>query len=150
MNRGPSLIGGPFRLPGSGASSRQQQHQPNCLCCIGPPDHAFELACAAVRALDVQGVGGAEAEKFVRLCCAAGGGDAAPLSKSKAKAACRSLRPKASGLPPIELETLERMQRAVLHIYRKPIAATTATTSSTSAAADTTAQVLPQDASELA
>ena len=134
MNRGRSLIGGPLRLPGSGAS-QEEKHRPNCLCCIGPPDHAFELACAAVKSLAIEGVGGQEAEKFVRLCCTAGGGDAAPLSKSKAKAACKSIRPKALGLPPIDPETLERMQRAVLEVYGKQIESTTSATVTTSIAA---------------
>lgn len=134
--KGPSLIGGPFRLPGSGP-----KHPSFCLCCIGPPDHAFELACTAVTALHVEGIGSKEAEKFVRLCCTAGGGDAQALSKSKAKAACKSLRAKASGLPPIEPETLERMQRAVLDIY-KPTSTTAASTSSATAA-DTSAHQEP-------
>ena len=146
MNRGPSLLGGPFRLPGTGASrstNNKDPHRPGCLCCIGPPDHAFELACAAVKALGVEGVGGPEAEKFVRLCCTAGGGDAVPLSKTKAKAASRSLRPKALSLPPIEPETLERMQLAVLEVYRKPIIVTTnsdTTTATTSAVSDSSPQ----------
>ena len=62
-------------------------------------------------------MGPAEAEKFVRLCTAAGGGDATRLSKGKAKAACRSVRSKASGLPPLDLAAVESMQRAVLDCY---------------------------------
>ena len=62
-------------------------------------------------------MGPAEAEKFVRLCTAAGGGDATRLSKGKAKAACRSVRSKASGLPPLDLAEVESMQRAVLDCY---------------------------------
>lgn len=154
MHRGPSLIGGPFRLPskdGSGGGSSRDPHRPNCLCCIGPPDHAFELAVTAVRALAVEGVGAAEAEKFVRLCCTAGGGDARPLSKGKAKAACKTLRPKASGLPPIDPQTLERMQRAVLDVYRVPTpgastataAMTDTTTTAETPAADATAAQPP-------
>ena len=72
---------------------------------------------AAVVALRIDGVGPAEAEKFVRLCTAAGGGDATRLSKGKAKAACRSVRSKASGLPPLDLAEVESMQRAVLDCY---------------------------------
>lgn len=60
--------GGPFRLTGT----ESERHKPNCLCCIGPPDHAFERACAAVAALEIEGVGKPEAEKFVRLLCRAG------------------------------------------------------------------------------
>ena len=89
----------------------------NCLSCIGPPDHAFERACAAVAALEIAGVGKPEAEKFVRLLCTQGGGDAVRLSKSKAKAAAKSIRAKTSGLPPLDPEALERMQTAVLDAY---------------------------------
>ena len=106
--------GGPFRLPGTENAPR---HEPFCLCCIGPPDHAFERACVAVVALDIAGVGKLEAENFVRLLCARGGGDAVPLSKGKAKAALRTIRAKSSGLKPLEKEDLERMQRAVLETY---------------------------------
>jgi len=63
MNRGPSLIGGPFRLPSKHAGSgggRGEAHRPSCLCCIGPPDHAFERACAAVSALGIAGIGESE------------------------------------------------------------------------------------------
>ena len=114
--------GGPFRLPWKDG----ERHRPNCLCCIGPPDHAFERACAAVVSLAVEGVGKDEAEKFVRLCCAANGGDAARLSKSKAKAACKSTRSKASGLGPLDLETVERMQVAVLEAFGSELGSTAA------------------------
>mgnify|MGYP001453559627 CR=1 FL=1 len=58
MSRGLSFGGGggPFRLP----SKDGERHRPGCLCCIGPPDHAFERACAAVVSLAVEGVGKAE------------------------------------------------------------------------------------------
>lgn len=118
MRQGPGFGGaGPFRLPTRGPDGQLEIHRPNCLCCIGPPDHAFERSCAAVVALSIDGVGPAEAEKFVRLCTAAGGGDATRLSKGKAKAACRSVRSKASGLPPLDLAEVESMQRAVLDCY---------------------------------
>lgn len=135
MSRGPSLSGGPFRLPGTGTS----RHQPNCLCCIGPPDHSFERACAAVVALRVDGVGAAEAEKFVRLCCAGGGGDAVRLSKSKAKAAARSIRPKALNLPPIDADDIEGMQRAVLAVYRPTTTVAESPTASVAAASPASA-----------
>ena len=111
--------GGPFRLPGT----ESDRHKPNCLCCIGPPDHAFERACSAVAALEIAGVGKPEAEKFVRLLCTQGGGDAVRLSKSKAKAAAKSIRAKSSGLPPLDLGTLERMQAAVLDAYPSALSA---------------------------
>ena len=118
MRQGPGFGGaGPFRLPTRGPDGQLEIHRPNCLCCIGPPDHAFERSCAAVVALSIDGVGPAEAEKFVRLCTVAGGGDATRLSKGKAKAACRSVRSKASGLPPLDLAEVESMQRAVLDCY---------------------------------
>ena len=103
--------GGPFRLPGTDS----EKHRPNCLCCIGPPDHAFELACVAVVNLKIAGVGAVEAEKFVRLLCATGGGDAKRLSKGKAKAALKTSRGKREG--PLEPNDLERMQVAVLQCF---------------------------------
>ena len=102
---------GPFRLHGDG-----ERHRPNCLCCIGPPDHAFERACAAVANLALPGVGAAEAEKFVRLCCASGGGDAEPLSKSKRKLARRTIR--ARGLDALEEDDVTRMEAAALAAFR--------------------------------
>jgi len=65
-------------------------------------------------------VGPAEAERFVRLCTRAGGGDATPLSKGKLKAACKSVRSKASGALPLDLATVESMQRKVLECYGVP------------------------------
>ena len=110
---------GPFWLPGT----ESERHKPGCLCCIGPPDHAFERACAAVAALEIEGVGKPEAEKFVRLLCAQGGGDAVRLSKSKAKVAAKSIRAKTSGLPPLDAEALESMQAAVLDAYPSALSA---------------------------
>ena len=118
MRQGPGFGGaGPFRLPTRGPDGQLEIHRPNFVCCIVQHDHAFERSCAAVVALRIDGVGPAEAEKFVRLCTAAGGGDATRLSKGKAKAACRSVRSKASGLPPLDLAEVESMQRAVLDCY---------------------------------
>ena len=82
--------------------------------------HAYKLGGAAVVALRIDGVGPAEAERFVRLCTRAGGGDATPLSKGKLKTACKSVRSKASGAPPLDLATVESMQRKVLECYRVP------------------------------
>lgn len=121
MRQGPALGGvGPFRLPTRGPDGQLEIHRPNCLCCIGPPDDAFERSCAAVVALRIEGVGPAEAERFVRLCTRAGGGDATPLSKGKLKAACKSVRSKASGALPLDLATVESMQRKVLECYGVP------------------------------
>ena len=65
MSRGLSFGGG--GRPVSSTLEGRRATRPGCLCCIGPPDHAFERACAAVVSLAVEGVGKAEAEKFVRL-----------------------------------------------------------------------------------
>jgi hypothetical protein len=124
VRRGPPVhcrmrasSGGPFRLPGSS----KEPHRPNCLCCIGPPDHAFERACVSVVALQITGVGAVEAEKFVRLLCLQGGGDAVRLSKGKAKAALRTTRGNTSGrLGPLEPFELDRMQDAVVEAYQTP------------------------------
>jgi hypothetical protein len=76
-------------------------------------------------ALAIAAIAAPEAEKFTRLCCSGGGqassgfgGDAARLSKGKAKAAAKTLRSKASGLGPLTSEELERMQVAVLQAYQ--------------------------------
>ena len=62
-----------------------------------------------------------DSDRFVFLLCTrAGGGDATPLSKGKLKAACKSVRSKASGAPPLDLATVESMQRKVLECYGVP------------------------------
>jgi len=136
--------GGPFRLrlPPKDGTPPPPRHPVSCLCCIGPPDHAFETACAAVVALAIAAIAAPEAEKFTRLCCSGGGqassgfgGDAARLSKGKAKAAAKTLRSKASGLGPLTSEELERMQVAVLQAYQPLTAGTAADTADTADAA---------------
>ena len=122
--RGMNL--GPFRLPrkephgglfgsSSSSSSSPATHPDRCLCCIGPPDDAFERACASLVALNVTGVGALEAEKFVRLCRAS---DGMRLSRSKYKAATKLRR----HTHPLEADAMERMQAAVLGAYDTTLA----------------------------
>ena len=110
-------MSGPFRLPTK--SGTAASHRPNCLCCVGPPDDAFERACAAVATLAIDGVGASEAERFVRLCVDAGGGEAVALSKGKAKAARRGIRKGPSASTPLEASDVARMQDAVLTCYAR-------------------------------
>ena len=88
-----------------------------CPCCIGPPDDAFESACAAVAGLGVAGVGVAAADRFVRTCQSCDR-VTMQLSKKKRKLLAASLRGgKASGSPPLTADEIEHMQAAVRRAY---------------------------------
>eukprot|EP00802_Teleaulax_amphioxeia_P025285 Tamp_26118.p1 GENE.Tamp_26118~~Tamp_26118.p1 ORF type:complete len:170 (+),score=26.97 Tamp_26118:184-693(+) len=100
-----ATLGGGARRSGPG-----QEHVKGCRCCF-PPDQMFEDACCAIVALNLQGIGAMQAEKFVRLC--GGGVGTMTLSKGKHKTALKLRK----GIP-LSSEDVDAMQACVLEAYR--------------------------------
>ena len=126
--------GGPFSL------SALQQHRPNCLCCVGQPDPAFEKAIENLKRLStpstttkhlnaanapsfaksesISGINQTVAESFVRMCRSNGSGKMR-LSKSKQKVAMKLKMKFEARL--FTAEEIERMQEVVLEAYEETL-----------------------------